>query len=647
MQLHARVRRIPRTWLPWIALAGLAIGAYVLSIVMARTLFPLGSANQDDSMYRYFADLLQHGRIRLAPADDAFRPWASGYSGDRTQIVMVYEPPWPSMLAFADLVFGTKRAAVGITAAASVVLIALLGRELFGRWSYGLVAAVCLALTPLFAFQTGLTLAYNFQLALTLGVLLLAIAGVRRESARLLLAMGFVWGFAFWARPYDGAILALSLGLWLLFGGQRTKRAAVRRLLFVGFGTVVPLAMFALYTTVTLGSPFHTHFAVLGSDNRPGFGLRGIATGTEQEFTFSDGVGATGANMKWMLGWMFGGALALPLVVWGAVLAIRRTRSASVLVGLAVVLIAAYTAFWSQHAIVYGWNGVVHFGPFYHLALVIPIAMFTALAIVELFTRHRALGFAALAILVAATGVGLSPKIRPNREITEAYEQRAATLAALQVDKGVVFLEGRVDSGWNGITPFLQNTPDVDGRYVLAQDNGTGNFDVLDRFPDRTPIMFQTVFDADEPFLLRYDAQRMSLDQGPETTATIEVTDREGGHRVVAYARLADGLVYEQLLTQSSTPGFRQTVSWRLTAGEQVGDNVVPLTESGSVELGVALDAKNREGSSSEHKLAYSYRVRDQQVQVLRPARPFQRTSEQPYWFPDVTATLVDQTLGR
>jgi hypothetical protein len=68
MQLQARAQRVPRAWLPWIALAGLAIGAYVLSIVIARSLFPLGSANQDDAMYRYFADLLEHRRIGLPPA---------------------------------------------------------------------------------------------------------------------------------------------------------------------------------------------------------------------------------------------------------------------------------------------------------------------------------------------------------------------------------------------------------------------------------------------------------------------------------------------------------------------------------------------------------------------------------------------------
>jgi hypothetical protein len=640
MQNQARVVRIRRDWLPWIALAGLAIGAYALSVVIARSLFPLGSANQDDAMYRYVADLLEHRRIGLPPADDAFRPWASGYSGNR--IVMIYEPPWPAMLAFADLVFGTKRAAMGITSAASVVCIALLGRELFGRWRYGLTAAVCLALTPLFAFQSGLALAYNFQLALTVAALLFAVRGVRHESAPLLAAMGFVWAVAFWARPYDGALLAVVLAPWLLIGGG-TARVTRRRLLFVGLGAAIPLATFALYTTATLGSPFRTHFSVLGRANRPGFGLRGISPGTEQEFTFSDGVGATGANMKWMLGWMFGGALALPLVVWGAVLAFRRTRFTLVLIGLAAVVIVGYTAFWSQHAIVWGWDGVKYFGPFYHLALLIPIALFTALALVELCSRRRAIGGGALVILLIATGAGLAPKVRPNHAITEAFESRAADLEALHIDRGVVFLEGRVDSGWNGLAPFLQNTPDLDGRYVVAQDNGTGNFDVLDRFPDRTPITFLAVFDPGEPFFVRYVPQRMRVDQGPDTTATVDITDRDGGHRVVAYARLEDGSVYEQLLAESSAPGFQSTVSWRLTARAEEGSGVVPLLDNGSVEIGVTLDAADDRGPNSEHKLVYSYRVRDERVQLLRPARSWQRTTAQPFWGHDITGTVVER----
>ena len=293
----------------------------------------------------------------------------------------------------------------------------------------------------------------------------------------------------------------------------------------------------------------------------------------------------------------------------------------------------------------WGWPGVQHFGPFYHLGLVIPIALFTGLGVVELFNRQRALGCAALVMLVVATGVGLEPKVRPNRAITDAYESRAADLDALQVEKGVVFLEARIAFGWNGIAPFLQNTPDLDGRYVMAQDNRTGNFDVLDRFPDRTPIIFLTVSDPGEASGVRYVPQRMTVDQGPDATATVEITDHEGGHRLVAYARLDDGRIYEQLLDESSAPGFKRTVAWRLTRGEEGGPSVVPLNADGSVELGVRFDTEGLL-PDAEHELVFAYRVRDERVQLLRPATAWHRPAEQDGWFHDVSGVVVDRTTG-
>ena len=645
MRRPGRFERVPSQWLPWIALAVLAIGAYVLSIVIARTLFPLGSANQDDAMYRYFADLLRDGRIRLAPADDAFRPWASGYSGGR--IVMIYEPPWPAVLAAGDLLFGTQRAAVAITAATGVVLIALLGRELFGQWRYGLMAAICLALTPIFAFQSGLTLSYNFQVALTLGAFLFAIKGVRRDSIALMAAAGFVWGVAFWARAYDGTVLACALGLWFVFGGARAPRAVLRRLVAVAAGAAIPLALFAWYLTITLGSPFHTHFAVLGDGNRPGFGSRGITPYAEGEFGKHDGIGATGANLKWMIGWMFGGAVALPVLIWGGRRAFMRARAQTMLlIVFAAGLIVAYMAFWSPHAIVYGWPGVVHFGPFYHLALVIPIALFTAAGLVALWEHRRALGIASFAILVIATGVGLAPKVRPNRDVTNAYEDRAASLEALGVERGVVFLEGRIDYGWDGLTPFLQNAPDLDGRYVVAQDNGPGNFDALDRFPDRTPISFRAVADDDEPSVVRYVARRLSVDQGVAPTRRLEVTDTDGGHRIVGYARLDDGRIFEQILDESSTAGARRTVDWRLWAGDDPSATDVPISASGWLELGVRFENRISTNIEEDHRILYAYRVHQGNVQLLQPGRAVRLIPGTETTVHDITGLLVDRTNG-
>jgi hypothetical protein len=637
------VERIPAAWRPWIALVLLAIVAYVVSIVVARALFPLGSANQDDSMYRYFADLLGDRHITLPLSDDAFRPWASAPSGDR--IVMIYEPPWPAALAFADLVFGTKRAAMGLSAAAGVVLIALLGRELFGRWREGLVAALCLALTPIFVFQSGLMLAYNFQLALTLGVLLAAIKGVRRSSAPWLATAGFVWAFGFWARPYDGAILAAVLGPWLLFAGKPALVGIVRRAVAFGSGAVWPLAAFASYTTVTLGSPFHSHFSILGDGNRPGFGWRGISDGAETHFTFVDGLSGTGASLQWMVGWMFGGALAVPLVLWGGRLAWRRSRAATgVLVSLAAMVLVAYTAFWSPHAIVWNWDGIERFGPFYHLALVIPIALFTAAGAVELWQRRRLLGAAVFVALLVATGVGLAPKVRPNRSVTDAYEARSAALDALHIDRALVFLEGRIDYGWSSAAPFLQNSWALDGRYVVAQDSGPWNFDALDRFPDRTPVAFHAVYDPDKPLNARYVPVRLSVDRGSALQRTFEVTDTSGGHRVVAYARLDDGREYEQVLDASSTPGFRTTFEWRLAAHDEPRVAEVLLGEQGWIEFGVRFD--NLDGTITEvvHKIDFGYRVRDDEVQLIRPGRAWQVNPESGMWGLDVTGALTDLT---
>jgi hypothetical protein len=558
---------------------------------------------------------------------------------------MMYEPPWPAVLAFADTLFGTKRAALGLTAASAVVLVALLGRELFGRWREGLVAAVCLALTPIFVFQSGLMLAYNFQLALTLGVLVASSKGVRRGSSGWLFAGGFVWGVAFWARPFDGAILAVALAPWLVFAGRPSWGIVARRLAAFVSGAAAPLAMFAVYSAATVGSPFRSHFSILGDGNRPGFGWRGIRDDAEVHFTPGDGLSGTGANLKWMVGWMFGGALAIPLVVWGARLALRRAQAATAAVlGLAAAVIAAYTVYWSPHAIVWNWDGVKRLGPFYHLALVIPITLFTAAGAVALWQRRRALGAAAFVALIVATGIGLAPKVRLNHSMTEEFEARSAELDAMQIDRGVVFLDGRIESGWSNVAPFLQNSPDLDGRYVVAQDSGPENFDVIDRFPDRVPISFHAVFDADEPLLARYAPLRLSVERGSALQRTFEVSDATGGHRVVAYARLDDGRVYEQLLDASSRPGFRQTFEWRLAARDEARVAEVLLRERGWLEVGVRFDNLDGTVTESDHKLDFGYRVRDDEVHLLRPGRAWRLISGTETWGYDVTGALIDRT---
>src|SRR5262249_44962286 len=149
------------------------------------------------------------------------------------------------------------------------------------------------------------------------------------------------------------------------------------------------------------------------------------------------------------------------------------------------------------------------------------------------------------------------------------------------------------------------------GRYVVAQDNGPGNFEVLDRFPERTPITFQAVFDGNQPFLARYAPLRLSVDDRLSPTRSFDVHDTDGGHRVVAYARLDDGRQYEQLLDATSAAGSRRSVEWRLSATDEPGVADVPLNDSGWLELGVRFDSVDPAVPGGDHKIVYGYRVRE------------------------------------
>ena len=103
------------------ALAVLAVVAGALAVLTDLALFPLYSLNRDDSVYVAMARLLETGAVTLPADHDAFRPWASAVVGDR--IVLKYTPPWPAVIAAGDLLTGSPRAALAVSAAAAAVTV--------------------------------------------------------------------------------------------------------------------------------------------------------------------------------------------------------------------------------------------------------------------------------------------------------------------------------------------------------------------------------------------------------------------------------------------------------------------------------------------------------------------------------------------
>ena len=258
-----RSARVSGSWRsPRLVLAGLASVAFVAALVVGRWLFPLGSINHDEPMYVFEARLLRRGHLTLPASFSPFRPWASGVRGGR--LVLKYAPVWPSVLAIGAS-FGSMRFAGAAAAAAAVVLMGLLGRELFGRWIEGLVAAAILVLSPVFLVQAGTYLPYVFQLVLDLAVVLLVLGALRRwpqEGAAprrvvgRLVVGGVVWGLAVFAREYDALLLALPLLVAALVLSRQRQGVLRAWIASATVGAAAPLVGLAAYNWVLMGNPF-------------------------------------------------------------------------------------------------------------------------------------------------------------------------------------------------------------------------------------------------------------------------------------------------------------------------------------------------------------------------------------------------------
>src|SRR4051812_38361125 len=128
------------------------------------------------------ARLLEHGHVTLpAAGQEFFRPWASAVRGDR--VVLKYTPPWPSVLAAADLVTGTTRVGLGLTAAATVVVMALFAGEVLRDRTAGIVAGGPLGLSPGVVFPEAPHLPDVFPLFLELNFATVLFPRLRPSAA--------------------------------------------------------------------------------------------------------------------------------------------------------------------------------------------------------------------------------------------------------------------------------------------------------------------------------------------------------------------------------------------------------------------------------------------------------------------------------
>ncbi|MGH9025955.1 MAG: glycosyltransferase family 39 protein [Acidimicrobiia bacterium] len=619
-----------------LVVAVLAVGSFGLALILQQGLFPLSSLNHDEPIYVVGADLIRDGELTL-PIDqaDLFRPWASGVRDGH--VVLKYPPVWPAVLAVSDLVTTSPRAGVALTAAAAAVLAYLLVVELGATRRAGIVAAGLLALSPIVVLQSGTMLPYLFLLALVLAAYYLVLRGVRRGRAAWLAAGGAVLGAAFFARPFDAVLAAIPLGV-LVLAKERLGRQAWLRLGWIALGAAPLLVLTLAYNAYAMGDPLSFPFSVTGPDDRLGFGRRGVFASNTTHYTVRAAAQATWDNLSALPRWVFGGALTIGLAVLGLVRSRILDGRKWAVAGLALSFPVGYVAFWGPYAMSALWDGLEALGPFYHLPVVIPLAVFAGIAFDEIIARRAVLAAGAAAAMVALTLVAIVPAVDRNLDETDGYEYIDATIDDAGLDNSVLFVDYTPDTGFEARTPFLRNRADLDQPVLYAYDRGGANFAAVDRYPDRNLARLESVLEPDSssgfnlggfllpdrhPFRSNVVVTPLEVERGPTFEETLIVHDPGAGATVIAYAAAPGGEPEEIRL------GGKTTVAWTILSGprlvaEPAGTKEGYLTldedaPAGEFVLGVRITPSD-DGPVMAYELRYAYRLTgDGEVEVLTP----------------------------
>ena len=611
------------------ALAVLAVVAGALAVLTNAALFPLYSLNRDDSVYVAMARLLETGAVTLPADSDAFRPWASAVVGDR--VVLKYTPPWPAVIAAGDLLTGSPRAALAVSAAAAAVLVALLAAEVLRDRAVALTAGALFALSPVVVVQSGTFLPYLFSLALGLGAAVLLLSGARLGSTPRLVAAGAVAGVAAFARPFDALLTVAPFALAVLLVRDRGGLSRPGLVLRVTAGAVPVLALTLVYNAVVVGGPFRLPFTVTGPQDTFGFGDRGVFPRSTVPFTPADGVTGLLANARGTPAWVFGGVVLVTLAVLGLV----RTRGAGrwAVAALAVVVPLGYLPFWGPYAMSTLWDGLALFGPFYHLPVVVPLAVFGAAGLTWVGRQAAGWSRPLTAVLVVAmtalTGLSLPDAVAGNRAVTDYYRTVQRAVTAADLDDAVLFLPRRGDLGFRSGTPFLENDPSLQQPVLYAEQRGAADLAVAARFPDRTLHRLSEDVPPGRVSGGPLTLERLGVDAGPAVTLRLRMTNPTDHPVAVAYLRAGDR-TYEQTLDEASSRGRVHEVTWTVAAPGAASTDpaAVPLPGDGVMAVGLESREPGRTSPGPRWERRVAHRAVDDghAVELLRPGQGWARS---------------------
>ena len=582
----------------------LAIASFVLALVVADRLFPLLSANNDEAVYLLQARIFRSGHLTL-PAEsyrDFFRPWMS--SEHDQQLVLVFQPVFPALLALSDLLFGSMRVVLGLIAGGSVLLVYALSGELGLSSRARVIACALFAMSPFAVIQSALYLEYLFAVALEMAVLTLLLAGLRLSAgrrARRLTAAGLIFGLLVFTRPLEGLMLGAAMGLFLIVR-ERTLARALRQLLWPALGAAPIVAVMLVYNAQLTGNPLRFPLWAIGGNNSFGFGRRNVVAGSPLiDATFLNGLRALHQNMRSLPHWVFGSILVVPLAVHG--LWLRRREATTVLLGaIGVLFPLAYLFYWGNLLIV---NGRKLIGPHYYMALLIPTVVFAAVALDRLALRRKSLATLVFVSMIAATMIEMPDKIDRNDHFTDAYRAEQAAIDSVVDDRAIVILPITPDGSYL-LHPrgWLTNDLDLDDPILYAADRGAENIELSRRFSDRRLYRLQAVEATRSPLTFRPSVREVVPVRSATLSRTVSAQVPAEFTRVNAYVQ-TDNANRQTCAVTPAGSTVRVTVQMRSGGVDLMGCAGAPLSlgaTAASATLIVGFELLSSDPNRSEYR---------------------------------------------
>jgi hypothetical protein len=618
--------RSPRStrWSRVGVVVALLVAAALVSVVVRRVVYPGLSWNRDEANYLWQVRGLRAGELltTAGATPQFFQPWLTGLRDG--EFFSQYTLGWPGLMTIADVLFGSPVMAMVWGTVLAVLGTYLFTREVTRDHTLAVVTAVLLLASPMLITQSGVYLGYLFSLGLGLLFGTALFVGLRRRQSWWFVGAGALLGVLVITRPFDAALWAVVMGGYAVFTTWREWARQVRAAALVFVGLVPFFVLTLVHNRIVTGSFTQFPFTAKEPLDKFGFGYRRLMPGIKGiDYTIVEGVKGTGLSGFYVPQFLVGSYVAVAIAAVGLWFR-RRDRTTLLLLGMMVAFPAGYFMFWGNRLA----SGFAYLsGPVYFVPLFVPLCIFTATVLLRLWRHRRGLLVGLVCALVLATIPFLYDKAQMNHNLSAAQVPWRDAVAEIP-DQSLVIVR---DSGpyLLHLNPFSRNSPDLDGPILYAVDRGSESIDLIERHPDRTPYMQITSNAALADAINQPDAVPpeismvpITVHSGPAVTFRVQVRKPAGASAVVVTLQVGSQV---QQRTLTADRGGRYTTEFTVvpaTAVEQGAEGAVPVSGRGRIAIVAAAGADPSAALGGRQiRERFTYRVHDDEVQVLAPSR--------------------------